>query len=219
VNAAGRVAVVAIAGYAYGAVTAAIPAPGDPAVFWPGNLAAPYVALPFLAATWRFDRRVAALAGMLTAMAMVAGFYGFLFVGGVTPSELDLPLTTTVREAMLTAYGRWLGTFVLGSPGGIPWLVVAAVVGLIAGLLGHAWAAGGRTWAGVAVASLFVLEPLIRLLGAAGVLPVPGANELLPANVAVWAIEGLFGLAAVVLVVRAGRAPAPAQRVGASSSR
>ena len=124
-SAAGRLAAVAVAGYAYGGLTAAIPAPTDPAVFWPGNLAAPYVALPFLAATWRFDRRRAAVAGAFTAMAMIAGFYGFLLVGGaVTPDALELPVTTTIRDAMLIAYARWLGTFLLGVPGGIPWLTM-----------------------------------------------------------------------------------------------
>jgi hypothetical protein len=219
VSAAGRLAAVGIAAYAYGALTAAIPAPADPAVFWPGNLAAPYVALPFLAATWRFDRLQAALAGAITGMAMVAGFYGFLSVGGaVTPNELELPLTTTIRDAMLIAYGRWLGTFVLGVPGGIPWLTIGAIVGTMGGLLGHAWAAEGRTWAGVAVASLFVIEPVIRVLGAAGVLPT-GANDLVPANLAIWGIEALLGLAAIALVVRVGRAALPPQGVGASSRR
>jgi hypothetical protein len=152
-------------------------------------------------------------------MAMVAGFYGFLAVGGGTPSELELPVTTTVREAMLIAYGRWLSTFLLGVPGGIPWLTIAAAVGALSGLLGHAWAAEGRTWAGVVVASLFVIEPIVRVLGAAGVLPIGGANGLLPANLAIWGIEAVFGLAAIVLVARSGGATAPAQGVGASSSR
>ena len=219
-NAAGRLGLVAAAGYAYGAVTAAIPAPTDPAVFWPGNLAAPYVALPFLAATWRFDRRQAAVAGAFTGMAMIAGFYGFLVVGSsVTASELELPLSTTIRDAMLVAYGRWLSTFVLGVPGGIPWLAIGAVVGTVSGLFGHAWAAGGRTWPAIAVASLFVIEPLVRTLGAAGVLPMAGTNALTPANIAIWGIEALMGLAAIGLIVRADLTASPAQGVGASSSR
>lgn len=219
-NAAGRLVVVAVAGYTYGALTAAVPAPTDPAVFWPGNLAAPYVALPFLAASWGFARRRAAVvAGVVTAVAMIAGFYGFLLVGGVTPSEMELPLDTTVREAFLTAYARWTSTFVLGNPGGIPWLSIGAAVGAVAGLLGHVWAAEGRTWAGVAVASLFVIEPVVRILGAAGVLPVLGANALVPANVAIWVIEALFGVAVIALVFRSGGVRPPAQGVGASSSR
>lgn len=218
-NAAGRVIVAAAGGYAYGALTAAIPGPADPAVFWPGNLAAPYVALPFLAATWRFGRPVAVLAGAITAVTMIAGFYGFLLVGGVTPGEMDLPAATTVRDAFLTAYGRWLGTFLLGSPGGIPWISIAAVVGGVAGLLGHGWAREGRTWAGVAVASLFVIEPVVRILGAARFVPGLGPNELVPANVAIWVIEAVFGVAVIGLVLRSRASSVPAQGVGASSSR
>ena len=42
----------AAVGYAYGALAAAIPSPDDPDVFWVGNLAAPFVVLPFVLVSW-----------------------------------------------------------------------------------------------------------------------------------------------------------------------
>ena len=65
----------AAAGYLYGTLSARVPGTSDPTAFWVGNLAAPYLLIPFLAGTWRFRAIGSAAAGAVAAVAAVAGFY------------------------------------------------------------------------------------------------------------------------------------------------
>ena len=58
-----RLLVIAVGGYLYGYVTARLPAPDTGARFWLGNLAAPYLLIPFLAGAWRFRAVAASAAG------------------------------------------------------------------------------------------------------------------------------------------------------------
>ena len=84
-----RLLVIAVGGYLYGYVTPRLPAPDTGARFWLGNLAAPYLLIPFLAGAWRFRAVAASAAGALGAAAAVASFYDFLWVGDVTNLDLD----------------------------------------------------------------------------------------------------------------------------------
>ena len=199
-----RLFIAAVGGYAYGAITAAIPSPSDPAAFWVANLAAPYMLLPFLAGAWQVRTRHAVIAGAVTAGGAIAGFYGFHLVGDVTNDQLDLPTTVTARAVVLDAYRRWLGTFVLGVPGGIPWLSIALVVGAGAGALGHRWWRMGAQWAGLAVAALLVLEPAVRLGAAIGIVPGPRYGIVAP-NLAMWAVEAIVGIIATLAILHSRR--------------
>ena len=200
-RAAVRLLILAAIGYAWGALTNGLPAPSDPELFWVGNLCAPYVILPFLAGAWGFRPPVAALAGAVVTGAAIAGFYGFLTVGDVTNVQLDLPVTVTARSVVLDAYGRWFGTFVFGTPGGIPWLTIGIVAGACSGVLGSVWRRRGATWAAIGVLGLLVVEPALYLLLASAV-PVGPAYGLSGANLAIWGAEALVGVAAIVLVAR-----------------
>lgn len=205
-----RLLTLAIVGYLWGALTAAIPAPEDPSIFWLGNLAAPYLVLPFLAATWGFRAPLAAAAGVLTACAGIAGFYQLHNVGDVTAIQLDLPASMTARDVVLEAYSRWFSTFVLGQPGGAPWLTIAAVVGGVAGVLGFLYAAKGVRLAAILVACSLLVEPAVYVAGSGG-LPLIGSYSLASPNVLVWTVEALVGLTALGLVLRrfAVRPPLP----------
>ena len=207
-----RLLVLAALGYAWGAFTNGLPAPSDPAAFWVANLCAPYVILPFLAGSWGFRAPGAALAGALVAGAAIAGFYGFLTVGDVTNSQLDLAVNVTARDVVIEAYRRWLGTFLLGTPGGIPWLTIGIVVGAVAGYLGFAWRARAATWAAVGVLALLLVEPALYVL-LATVVPIGPDYALDGGNLAVWGAEALVGMVAIALVARsrprAAAAPVP----------
>ena len=200
-RAAVRLLVLAAVGYAWGAFSNGLPAPSDPASFWVANLCAPYVILPFLAGSWGFRAPGAAIAGAVVAGAAIAGFYGFLTVGDVTNSQLDLAVSVTARNVVIDAYRRWFGTFLLGTPGGIPWLTIGIVVGSCSGVLGSVWRRRGATWAAIGVVGLLVVEPALYLLLASAV-PVGPAYGLSGANLAIWGAEALVGAAAIVLVAR-----------------
>ncbi|TQM55238.1 hypothetical protein [Humibacillus xanthopallidus] len=190
-----------VLGYAYGWVASAIPSPSDPDVFWVANLAAPFVVLPFVVAAWVGCRRASGLPGAvslgaLTGAGMVAGFYGLHRVGrdpSADPGQV---------ETLAGAYARWLSTFVLGRPGGIPWLTIGVVCGCAAGVLAWLWTRRGARWAGLLAVSPLLLEPLARMaLGARGI-PLAGGYPRLPGNLTIWALEAVVGTLAVWLVVR-----------------
>ena len=60
--------------------------------------------------------------GGLTGVGLVAGFYGLHRVGRDPNADPGEPET-------IAGYGRWLSTFVLGRPGGIPWLTIGVSPG------------------------------------------------------------------------------------------
>lgn len=137
-----RLLAVAIGGFLYGFLTAHLPAPHDATLFWLGNLGAPYLLIPFIVGAWRFRAPVASAAGALAAGAVVAGFY-------------NLPAARNV--------GIWFRTFLLGDPGGRPWLTIAIMVGLIFGHLGFRWHHKRARFAGALVAMAFIAEPLVHV--------------------------------------------------------
>jgi hypothetical protein len=200
-----RLCVIVVAGYLYGLGTTHLPAPDTGSVFWLGNLGAPYVLIPFLAGAWRFRAKVAPFAGAIGAAAAVAGFYHFLTVGNVVNMQLDLPVTVTARSVVIRAYANWFRTFLLGDPGGRPWLSVAIIVGLIFGYLGYRWWQKGDRLGVIIVAAVLIAEPLVYLSGLNDRILGTG-YELHASNVVIWSIEALVGVA---LLVWGLRRPAP----------
>ena len=201
------VLVVVAVGYAYGALAAAIPSPDDPDIFWVGNLAAPFVVLPFLVVSWFAriwgDLRVplSLVLGGLAGSGLVAGFYGLHRVGRDPNADPGEP------ETIVGSYGRWLSTFVLGRPDGIPWLTIGVIAGAVAGLLAWAWMTRGSRAAGVAGVSPLLLEPVARMAAGSRGVPLAGGYPRLPGNLAIWAVEAAVGVVALWLVLRRGATP------------
>src|SRR6185436_18508723 len=102
-----RLLAVAAAGNLYGSLSARVPGTSDPTAFWVGNLAAPYLPIPFLAGTWRFRAIGSAVAGAAAAVSAVAGFYRFLIVWHTTSTNLGLAADTPTRTVIARAYGYW----------------------------------------------------------------------------------------------------------------
>ena len=65
-----------LAGWTFGLLDSRIPMPHASGVFWAGNLGAPWVVLPFLAGWAAPSRRRALVAGALTCVAAMVGFFG-----------------------------------------------------------------------------------------------------------------------------------------------
>jgi uncharacterized protein DUF6518 len=128
-----------VAGGAYGWATSRIPSPHDPSAFWIGNLCAPWLVLSFLAGRAQTSRWIAVLAGALTDVACVAGFYlTFLTLGPVT----------------IASFGDWLRF-------SEQWLVAAVLGGAVYGALGNHWRRSHVLVAGLAVALPFAAEPVL----------------------------------------------------------
>lgn len=116
-----------VVGVVFGRVMSQIPSPTDVHVFWVGNLCAPWLVLAFLAGRVQSRWAWAVLAGVVTDVGCVTGFYSeFLF----------LPVTaygsapgTPLRFVVVTDIERWL-IFIA------PWVAAAVVGGLVYGLLG-----------------------------------------------------------------------------------
>lgn len=202
-----RLALIVVGGFLYGFLTAHLPASTSGSRMWAANLSAPYLLLPFLAGAL-LPRRptVAAAGGALASAGAIAGFYNLLMVGDVTALSVDAPATTTARQLVLDAYGRWFSTFLLGIPGGAPWLSIALVSGGVLGLVGFAWRTTRRWWIAAPVGAAFVLEPVASLV----LLPIvnrirfgapsPGYT-LGPENLTLWSVEALIGLGCVAAAV------------------
>ncbi len=205
-----RLLLIALAAFAYGRISAELPAPVDPSRFWLGNFGAPYLLLPFLAGAWRFGPPGSMVAGGLAGAALIAGFYDVMAVAGNTNLMMDLPLDTPDATRIATAYGRWLGTFVLGQPGGIPWLTIAIVAGGLMGLIGRYWRSTGSRIAAAIPVLPFVVEPVVYVLRLeTRVFPTNG-YAIDPLNLAMWIGEALLGVALWMVLGR--HRPSPAER-------
>lgn len=202
-----RLLLIALAAYAYGRVSAELPAPSDPSRFWLGNFGAPYLLLPFLAGAWRFGLVGSMVAGGLAGASLIAGFYDVIAVAGNTSMMMDLPLDTPEPTRIATAYGRWLSTFILGQPGGIPWLTIAIGCGALLGLVGRHWQTSGSRLAAAVPVMPFLAEPLVYVLHLeTRVFPADG-YAIDPLNVAMWLAEALVGVGLWLALTR--RRPPP----------
>lgn len=183
-----RLAAFVLAGFVYGLVVSHIPSPSTVGVFWVSNLSAPWLLLAFLAGWSQRSRLWAAVAGALTDVAAIAGFYlAFLLIDpGPGPFGRPTPTLTRIAENM----GSWLGFIA-------PWLAYAVVAGLVFGLLGWWWGRSRSLLAGAAVCLAFVLEPVAWTL----------YDGHLPRPAVIWIAEAVVGLAALawLLTARRGR--------------
>jgi hypothetical protein len=208
-----RLVLVVAGGFAYGFLTAHLPSSPSGSRMWAGNLSAPYLLLPFVAGALLPRRAtLAAAGGALASAAAIVGFYDVLDVGDVTAASVGAPASTTARQLVLDAYGRWFSTFLLGVPGGTPWLSIALVSGCLLGLVGFTWRTTRAWWLAAAVGAAFLLEPVASLV----VLPVVqhirfgmavGGYSLAPENLVLWSAEGLIGAALVAGALALRRRP------------
>jgi hypothetical protein len=184
------VAFVLVAG-AYGRASAAIPAPSDPSLFWIGNLCAPWLVLSFLAGRAQRSLPLAVLAGALTDIACVVGFY-FTFLS-LDPSRFGLADATPLATVALTSLGDWLRFTA-------QWLLAAVAGGALYGALGLLWRRAHLLAAGLALALPFVAEPVLWIVR-------EGRYE---GPWPIWAVEVVVGLGvAAFAVARAGGAAQP----------
>ena len=125
-----------LAGWAFGVLDSRIPMPSTQAVLWAGNLASPWLVLPFLVGWAQRSRGWALAGGMMVCTASMVGFFG---PGG--------------------AWGPASFAFIAS------WLLVGALAGLVYGLFGQAWGQSRALLDGLALAVPFVLEPWVWSLG------------------------------------------------------
>jgi hypothetical protein len=137
-------------GAVFGHLMSAIPSPTIAHVFWVGNVCAPWLALSFLSGVLQKRLGFAILAGILTDLACVVGFYwNFLFLG---PVALGMPASTPLPAWIFRSFIAWV-TFIG------PWAAIAIGSGAIYGVLGRWWRRSGTTAATIAVALPFLAEP------------------------------------------------------------
>jgi hypothetical protein len=143
------------AGSAIGAALSALPSPDSAEVFWLSNLAAPWLALAFLAGWPQRSRAWGALAGAAADIACVLGFYAhslwfirihFHHTGGSFAWE-------PANRSIIAALVPWLSSI-------SPWLALALVFGALFGYLGARWGTSRWLVAGLCLALAFLLEPL-----------------------------------------------------------
>jgi hypothetical protein len=183
---AARLVACALASFVFGLAVSRIPSPRGVGVFWVSNLSAPWLVLAFVAGWLQPSRSWAALAGLLTDVAAIVGFYlHFLLVDpGPGPFGRATPLLRRLAENMAS----WLGFIA-------PWVAYAVVAGLVFGLLGLWWSRSRSLVAGLAVSLAFVLEPFAWAIH----------DGRLPRPYDIWIAEAGVGFLALVWVLGAGR--------------
>jgi hypothetical protein len=214
-----RLVLIVVGGFLYGWLTAHLPPSPSGSRMWAANLSAPYLLLPFVAgALLPSHATLASAGGALASASAIAGFYNVLGVGDVTNAAVEAAPTVTARQIVLEAYGRWFSTFLLGDPGGTPWLTIALVSGGLLGLVGFAWRERRRWWLAAPIGAAFLLEPVATLV----VLPIVNrirfgvasrGYSLEPQNLLLWSVEALIGAALLAVAVRLQHRPAPASRL------
>lgn len=195
------VVAILIVGYAYGWAISSIPAPKDPELFWVANLSAPFLALPFLAAAWasarrRLSRWHAALLGGASGATMIAGFYRLHRVGREHHADSGR------ADGIVGDYKRWFSTFLIGRPGGIPWLSIGIVTGVVAGLLAWSWSVRKVKASAMLAAGALLIEPVARFALGPRDLPMFHGFPRTPPNLAIWACEAAVGIAALFVIRR-----------------
>jgi len=138
-----KLAVLLLAGAAFGVLVAVIKGQDTGVRDALGNTSAPWIVLPFVAGTLFSRARTAALAGLAVTLVSLLGFYvaeAAVLDLGPHPWWVDLRLTA----GYVNVYERW-----------------GVVSGLLYGTLGWLWASRSKPAAAVAVGLAFVAEPLI----------------------------------------------------------
>jgi hypothetical protein len=174
-----KLAVVLLAGVAFGVLVAMIKGQDTGVRDALGNTSAPWIVLPFVAGTCFSRIRSAALAGLGVTLVSLLGFYiaeAAILDLGPHPWWVDLQLTA----GTVNIYEQW-----------------GLVSGLLYGTFGWLWAYRSKAAAAAAVGLAFAAEPLIvYLVSKSGmwygmVLDYPW----------IWTAEVLLGLAGIALAL------------------
>lgn len=176
-----RLALCLMVAFLFGLTTSHIPAPRAPSMVWVGNLAAPWLALPFLAGWVQRSWLWAAVTGVLGVVVCVAAFY----LNTLPPLDrayLGLAPSTSQASLVAAAVTWWLGSH-------SQWFTIAVPAGLAFGLLGCWWGRSRLLIAGFFLAAPFLLE-------AAAIVRTGALHAYV-----VWAIEAGVGLALLAWVV------------------
>ena len=151
-----------LAGWTFGLLDSRIPMPSSSAVFWVGNLGAPWLVLPFLVGWTQPSRRWALLGGAFTCGTAMVGFFG--------PGS---------------GWGPASAAFVGG------WVAVGALAGGLYGRFGFTWGCSRTLLDGLALAVPFLLEPLAWSWGlgySQGRLPIWYAEVAVGIVLIVWVV-------------------------------
>ena len=151
-----------LAGWVFGVLDSRIPMPSPSTVFWLGNLGSTWLVLPFLAGWVQRSRPWALVAGLLTSVASMVGFF---LLGG--------------------AWGPASVAFVAS------WILVGALAGAVYGLFGESWGRSRALLDGLALALPFVMEPWAWSLGlgySQGRLPVWYVETAVGVALLVWVV-------------------------------
>jgi hypothetical protein len=179
----------ALAGALFGVFMESLPGTSDTGTFWVGNFAAPWAVFAFGAGWAQRSRLWAAIGGMATEVAIVAGFYAYVLVGPfVNPSMRLYPAPDPGLPFIETVLSQWLWGPIAA------WLVPAIVAGVVYGLLGRWWGRSRSIVAGVAIALPFFVEPVWWRV----------YDGFLKGPLVVWFVEIAVGIALLgwVLVAR-----------------
>jgi hypothetical protein len=178
-----------LAGALFGVFMESLPGTSDSGTFWVGNFAAPWAVFAFGAGWAQRSRLWAAIGGMATEVAIVAGFYAYVLVGPFVnpsmrlypaPDPGPLPFIEAVLPGWLWAVSSWVPP--------------AIVAGVVYGLLGRWWGRSRSIVAGVAIALPFFVEPVWWRV----------YDGFLKGPLVVWLVEIAVGLTVLgwVLVTR-----------------
>jgi hypothetical protein len=207
-----RVVIAIVIAYLLGWIAGRLPSPHDPTEFWISNIGGPYLIVGFVAGVWATRRGTsAAMVGSACAAAAVCGFYNFLMIGSDARVHQGLPPGTSWVTAAAQAYRQW---FALLLWGGVPWLSIAIVVGLVAGYLGHRWVASGSRVGIIAVGVALIVEPILYIGGLNAHLRLGATYARSAHNLAMWGTEAMLGLAVIVAAGRLAPRPRPASSLG-----
>ena len=176
-----RLALCLMVAFLFGLTVSHIPA-------WVGNLAAPWLALPFLAGWVQRSWLWSAVTGVLAVEVCVAAFY-LNTLPPLDPVYLGLAPSTSHAGVVVAAVAWWLGFH-------SQWVTLGVPAGLVFGLLGCWWGRSRLMIAGFFLAAPFLLEP------AANVRTVALHAYTMPLHAyVVWVIEAGVGLALLAWVV------------------
>ena len=179
--------------FVYGWGTGRIEAPKDPADFWVGNLG-------LAAGAWAV-RKVssAAVIGVLSVTATVAGFYNLPRILTSTPA---MPWDSSRTSATLDAVRRWLSLMLWSNA---PWLTIGVVIGVVMGVLGHRWATHRSLVGAYVAAAALCAEPLVYVSGMSARLGISYPYSMTSRNLLIWCAEWLIGVAVLATTFRAHR--------------
>lgn len=107
---------------------------------------------------WLSPLRIAAVwKPALRVILATADFHHVWAEGGVSASQVELPEAIGAVERSVILTGRFLSTFFLGVPDGIPCFSIAAVTAALAGVVGHQLRSAPVRWAPLALTAAEVV--------------------------------------------------------------